>query len=76
MHIKYCKTEGQTVLSFGRQFAYTAPIVPLDKKEREREKAESFSLCFFLFSEGIKKARHFVAHTHTHTHTHRMSFSL
>jgi hypothetical protein len=67
MHIKYCKTDGQNVLSVGRQSAYSALIVPLDK----REKSGLFLFMFLSFSESIKKAKHFVAHTHTHTHTHK-----
>ena len=59
MHIKYCKTDGQYVLTFGRQFVYTALIVPLDKRGK---KVESFSLCFFLFLRALRK-RNIFLHT-------------
>jgi len=63
MHMKYCKMDGRYVLTCGRQFAYTALIVPLDK--REREKKRNLSL-YISFSENIKKAKHFLTHTGCH----------
>jgi hypothetical protein len=59
MHMKYCKMDGRYVLTCGRQFAYTALIVPLDKREKKKSGIFLFT---FLFLRTLRK-RNISLHT-------------